>query len=88
MLFLNKLKQSFFDIYTKEKESFTIKMTTIIKNLVDHYRENVVSNKFDRIEHELKEIEKDKHEVLKLTLDKDMALDTLITKSDNIKKTV
>ncbi len=88
MLFLNTLKQSFFDIYTKEKESFTLKMTTKIKNLVDHYRENIVSNKFDRIEHELKEIEKDKHEVLKLTLDKDMALDSLITKSDNIKKTV
>ena len=59
-------------------------MTTIIKNLVDHYRENIVSNKFDRIEHELKEIEKDENEVLKLTLDKDSTLNTLITKSKNI----
>jgi hypothetical protein len=63
-------------------------MTTIIKNLMDHYRENLMNDKFDKIEHELKEIEKDKHEVLKLTLEKDMALDSLITKSDNIKKTV
>ena len=55
---------------------------------MDQYRENIVNDKFDKIEHELKEIEKDKHEVLKLTLDKDMALDSLITKSDNIKRTV
>jgi hypothetical protein len=59
-----------------------------MKNLMDEYKDNVKFDKFDKIEHELKEIEKEKHHVLQMTIDKEMCLDSLMTKSDNIKNTV
>ncbi len=88
VLYLNTLKNSFLDMHNKERDSFALKVTNLIRELMYKYKEHVVDNKFQRIEHELKQIETEKHNILKQALDKDMYLDTLITKSDSLKKSV
>jgi hypothetical protein len=88
LLFLNTLKQSFYDMYQREKENFTLKITNIMRDLMEHYKENVANDKFDKIERELKEIEKDKAEILRMTIDKEVVLDSLIDKSEKLKQTV
>jgi len=52
------------------------------------YKDIATNDKFEILDHELKEIEKEKCEILKLTIDKEMSLDSLITKSENLKRTV
>ena len=88
ILYLNTLKTSFMEIYNRERDSFALKVTNLMRELMSKYKDHVVDDKFQRIEHELKEIETEKFNILKQTLDKDMYLDTLISKSDSLKKSV
>ena len=86
LLFLSTLKQSFFQMLNKERDHFTLKLTNTMKELMSSYREEVKEDKFERLEHELREIESQKFNILQQTLDKEMALDSLITKSDSLKQ--
>ena len=79
---------SFLEIYNRERDSFALKVTNLIRELMSKYKDHVVDDKFLRIEHELKEIETEKCNILKQTLDKEMYLDTIISKSDSLKKNV
>ncbi len=87
LLFLNNLKASFYEIYNKERDHFTLKVMNMMRELMGKYKDNMRNDKFDRVQHELKEIESQKFDILKQTLDKEMCLSSLISKSDNLKQT-
>ncbi len=86
LFFLSTLKQSFYEILQKERDHFTLKLTNTMRDLMGQYKEEIREDKFERVEHELREIESQKFNILKQTLDKEMALDSLITKSDSLKQ--
>jgi len=86
VLFLNTMKQSFFEIY-KEKDHFTLKVTNMMRDLMSKYKDHMRDDKFEKLEHQLKEVETQKFDILKQTLDKEMCLHSLISKSDNLKRT-
>ena len=88
LLFLNALKNSFLEIYSKEKDNFTFKVTNLMRDLMGQYKDNISNDKFERIEQELKQIEKEKFEIIKQTIDKEMCLDSLISNSENLKRSV
>lgn len=86
-LFLNSLKVKFFEVYIGERDHFTLKVTNLIKDLMSKYKDSMISmDKFEIIQEELKEVENQKLNILKQTFEKEMALDTLISKSDNLKR--
>lgn len=59
-----------------------------MKDLMEQYRDNLANDKYTKIEHELKAIENEKFEMLQQVIEKDMCLDSLISKSENLKQTV
>lgn len=86
--FLTSLKQHFLNIYTSERDQFTLQLSSVIKNLMDKFRQTANEDKFAKVEQELKLVEKEKHDILRETISKDACLDLLMPKVENLKKNV
>lgn len=87
-LFLNTLQDSFFGLCINDKQNFTYTVTKMIKELMGQFKDYISNDKIELIEHELKVIQKQKEDNIKAVFEKENILDNLLTKSDNLKKTV
>ncbi len=52
------------------------------------FKDNLANNKFDLIQKDLEDLNNEKKEIIDKTLTNSMVLDTLIPKTDNLKRDV
>lgn len=84
LIYLQKLKSLFIPLYKTEKNQLTFRSITLIKQLMNEYKESVSENKFKKIDDKLDMIMKEKQEQMKSTLEKDRLLNKTKEKSDSL----
>lgn len=86
--FLQGLKSQFLDLVRREKDNLMLASTTLLRELMNIYKNNMKYEKFDNIEYELEEIKVEIKKNLDKTIEKDYQIDSLLVKSANLEKSV
>jgi len=86
--FLQTLKNQFLELVRREKDNLMLASTTLLRELMNIYKNNMKYEKFDNIEYELEEIKVEIKKNLDKTIEKDYQIDSLLVKSENLEKSV
>jgi hypothetical protein len=88
LMFLQDVKEQFLTICKTERDNLILKCTNIIRNLMGSYQASVSNDKFEKIDNTIETIRKEKLQIVSQVLEKEVLLETIVNKSDNLKKHV
>ena len=88
LMFLQDIKEQFLTICKTERDNLILKCTNIIRNLMGSYQASVSNDKFEKIDNTIETIRKEKLQIVSQVLEKEVLLETIVNKSDNLKKHV
>ena len=84
LVYLQSLKVEFCDLIENEKNQLTLKSTKLIKNTLQNFFQQQMTDKFKLVEKEIESVTKEKHSLLNSMIDRELKLDVEIENSNKL----